>query len=133
MVSPRYCASIECVPTARVEIGNAAVPPEIVTGEPIAVLPSKNLTCPVAGVVVPPQDAGVRVAVNVTLWPNVEGFRSRPPSWSPNFESSETADRKICCIRCRRYTARGGVVAGRTLGMVILATRSTAGLAGQVA
>ena len=48
---------------------NEAVPALSATGRPRLVAPSKNSTVPVAA-------AGVTVAVNVTVSPNADGFRS---------------------------------------------------------
>jgi hypothetical protein len=69
-VSPRYFATIVCDPPCSEDVTNMALPldsvpvPSVVGG---LVLVSLNCTVPVA-------DDGDTVAVNVTDWPNVEGF-----------------------------------------------------------
>jgi len=57
----------ECAPTANVETASDADPLPIVT-VPSDVVPSRNCTVPVP-------EAGDTVAVNVTDWPAVEGFK----------------------------------------------------------
>jgi len=64
--SPLYIAAIECAPSARFETGSAA-DPLTTAAEPRAVEPSRNCTVPVA-------EAGVTIAVSVTVWLTVEGF-----------------------------------------------------------
>jgi hypothetical protein len=64
--SPLYTAVMECVPTARVETANAAVPPVRVAA-PMGVPPSRNCAVPVA-------DTGDTAATKVTDCPKVEGF-----------------------------------------------------------
>ena len=66
---PLYVAVILCDPVVNVAVVKVAVVPFNVP-DPILVAPSKNVTVPVG---VP--DAVVTVAVKVTLWPNVEGFK----------------------------------------------------------
>ena len=66
-MSPPYAAVTECDPVASVERLNVALPPLIVP-VPKVVLPSLNVTVPVAA-------EGVTVAVNVTELPYVDGFR----------------------------------------------------------
>jgi hypothetical protein len=68
---PPYTAVIECVPSASVETANVAFP-LVSVPVPRVVLPSLNVTVPV-GVPVPGAVA-VKVAVNVTLSPLVDGF-----------------------------------------------------------
>ena len=57
----------ECAPTANVETASDADPPPIVA-VPSAVVPSRNCTIPVPV-------AGDTVAVKVTDWPTVDGFK----------------------------------------------------------
>jgi hypothetical protein len=71
LVSPEYFAAIECVPTAKEEVLNAACAFAPSVPVPICVIPSKNTTVPVA---VPLPVCGLTVAVNVTDCPNVAGF-----------------------------------------------------------
>ena len=66
-VSPLYLAVIECEPAVSAEVDNCAVPPLSAT-TPSEVAPSRNCTVPVAF-------DGETVAVNMTLWPYVDGFR----------------------------------------------------------
>jgi hypothetical protein len=72
-VLPKYCAVIECVPTAkddRLSVA-VAVPDEFdSTLLPSRVAPSKNFTVPL-GVWL---NCGLTVAVNVTDWPKTDGF-----------------------------------------------------------
>ena len=68
--SPPYAALIECAPLVKVEMVNVADALEFREPVPKVVLPSLNVTVPV-GV---PDVAGLTLAVNVTLWPNVEGL-----------------------------------------------------------
>ena len=68
--SPPYAAVIECTALLKVEIVNVADALEFREPVPKVVLPSLNVTVPV-GV---PDVAGFTLAVNVTLWPNVEGL-----------------------------------------------------------
>jgi hypothetical protein len=51
---------------------NVAVPPDSVP-VPRVVVPSRNVTVPVG--VPAPGETAATVAVNVTLWPNTDGFR----------------------------------------------------------
>jgi hypothetical protein len=68
VASPLYAAVTECVPTERLEVVSAAAPPRVrVTGLPKGVVPSRNVTVPVA-------EAGVTVAANVTACPAFEGL-----------------------------------------------------------
>ena len=55
------------LPTASADVESDAVPP-LTVAEPSELPPSKNCTFPV-------DPAGDTVAVNVTTWPNVDGFR----------------------------------------------------------
>jgi hypothetical protein len=71
LVSPLYFAVIEWTPCVSVVVETAALPLLIVTGVPICVAPSKNVIVPVSV----PAVADVAVAVNVTLWPTVAGFK----------------------------------------------------------
>jgi len=57
---------IECDPTDSVEVASEAVPP-LTAAVPREFTPSKNC-------IVPEAAFGDTVAVNVTLYPNVEGF-----------------------------------------------------------
>ncbi len=57
---------IECEPAVSVEMLNVAFPP-LIAPVPSVVLPSLNVTVPVAA-------KGVTVAVNVTVEPYAEGF-----------------------------------------------------------
>jgi hypothetical protein len=59
---------MECVPTVNVEVVNVADPPLSVP-VPSVTVPFLNVTVPVG---VP--EVAVTVAVNVTAWPDVEGF-----------------------------------------------------------
>src|ERR1700676_4285798 len=67
--SPPYTAVIECDPTVSVDVVNAAFPALSATVASV-VAPSLKITVPV-GV---PEVAAFTVAVNVTAWPNVDGF-----------------------------------------------------------
>ena len=58
---------IEWDPAERLDVEALALPP-VSVALPSDVLPSKNCTVPVA-------DDGETVAVNVTFWPYVDGFR----------------------------------------------------------
>jgi hypothetical protein len=65
-----YSAVIECVPGAICFLVKVATPP--LNGiYPIPVVPSLNQMLPVGA----KGPAGVTVAVNVTAWPDCEGFR----------------------------------------------------------
>jgi hypothetical protein len=66
--SPLYCAVIECVPTARLEIDSVATPLALIAEVPIVEPPSMNVTVPLA-----PAD-GPTVAVNITCCPYADGF-----------------------------------------------------------
>ena len=68
-VSPPYTMVMECVPTARVDVVNVALP-LLSVPVPNTVVPSLKLTVPV-GI---PEVAGLTVAVKVTVWPNIDGF-----------------------------------------------------------
>jgi len=69
-VSPMYLAVIGWLPTERLDVVNVAIPP-LPSGEvPNVTLPSRKVTVPV-GV---PDPTGVTVAVNVTAWPDLDGF-----------------------------------------------------------
>ena len=70
-VSPLYVAVIECEPMVSVEIESVAVFPASAP-VPMIVAPSLNVTVPVA--VPDPGATAATVAVNVTDWPEVEGF-----------------------------------------------------------
>ena len=59
------------MPTASAEVLNVAAP-LLRVPVPSVDVPSLNVTVP-AGVPLPPPDAAT-VAVNVTLWPNIEGL-----------------------------------------------------------
>ena len=59
------------MPTARAEVVNVAMPPLSVP-VPIGLPPSRNVTVPVE--VPAPGVTGETVAVNVTDWPNTDGF-----------------------------------------------------------
>ena len=72
VASPPYTAVIECAPPARLAVERVATPAALSADEPRVVVPSLKLTPPV-GVPVPEED--VTVAVNVTDWPYVEGFK----------------------------------------------------------
>ena len=69
MESPPYTAVMLCVPPVRLDVLYVAVVPLIVP-VPSVVLPSLNVTVPVAPL--------VTVAVNVTLLPNVLGLAELP-------------------------------------------------------
>ena len=58
-------------PTASVEVVKVALPPARVPA-PMLAPPSRNVTVPVG--VPDPGKAALTVAVNVTAWPDVEGF-----------------------------------------------------------
>jgi len=66
VLSPLYVADIKWVPAAKEEVENAATPPFRVPA-PIWVVPSENVTDPVAAV-------GLTVAVNVMDWPTTDGL-----------------------------------------------------------
>jgi hypothetical protein len=63
VASPLYCAVMECVPTARVDVENVATPLALSAEIPSVEAPSMNVTVPVA-----PED-GLTVAENVTCCP----------------------------------------------------------------
>ena len=65
--SPLYFPVIEWDPAERADVETLALPP-LRVALPSDVPPSKNCTVPVA-------DDGETVAVNVTFWPYVDGFR----------------------------------------------------------
>jgi hypothetical protein len=71
LASPLYFAVIEWAACVSVVVETDALPLLIVTGAPICVAPSKNVIVPVSV----PAVADVDVAVNVTLWPTVAGFK----------------------------------------------------------
>src|SRR6266566_3726482 len=60
---------MECVPTAREEIVNAAAPDESSVAEPMLVASSRNVTVPVGVVAVE-----LTTTLNVTAWPSTDGF-----------------------------------------------------------
>src|ERR1700680_3425296 len=66
---PPYAAVMECVPPVSVDVVNVAFPALSATVASVVAL-SLKVTIPV-GV---PEVAAVTVAVNVTAWPNVDGF-----------------------------------------------------------
>ena len=68
VASPPYCAVIECVPAASVEVAKVAEPEPFSVPGPSVVAPSRNITVPV-GTFVPL--AGVTLAMNETLAPVV--------------------------------------------------------------
>lgn len=68
--SPLYFAVTECIPCVRFAVENMAIPPFIAIGVPSCVAPSKNVIVPVSV----PTVVDVEVAVNMTLWPTVDGF-----------------------------------------------------------
>ena len=67
LASPLYTAVMECAPTANVDTASDAEPLATVA-MPSAVAPSRNCT-------VPAPVAGDSVAVKVTDWPAVDGFK----------------------------------------------------------
>ena len=69
MELPPYTTVMLWFPIASVEVESVAVPPESVFVAKV-VAPSLKVTEPVG---VPPED--VTVAVNVTVWPWVDGFK----------------------------------------------------------
>jgi hypothetical protein len=69
VVSPWYAAVIECALAVNVEVENVAWP-ALSVPVPMLVAPSRNATVPV----IVPAEVLVTVAVNVTVWPAVEGF-----------------------------------------------------------
>lgn len=69
-VSPLYFAVMECIPCIKVVVESAELPAMIVTGAPICVAPSKNVSVPVSV----PAVAEVDVAMNMTFCPTVAGF-----------------------------------------------------------
>jgi hypothetical protein len=72
--TPAYTAVTVCVPSASVEVlPDVAEPDASVTGEPNALPSIENCTVPVG---VPAPDA--TLAVKLTAWPYVEGFRLEP-------------------------------------------------------
>src|SRR5438132_6530541 len=72
MLSPRYLAVIECVPTARIAVVKVALLVLSNGPEPSGVVPSAKLTKP-PGVVLDGL-VDVTVAVKVTLCPPTEGL-----------------------------------------------------------
>jgi len=66
--SPLYCAVMECVPTASVDVENVATLLPFSVDEPSVMAPSMNVTVPVA------PDSGLTVAENVTCCPNADGL-----------------------------------------------------------
>jgi hypothetical protein len=73
---PAYSAVITCVPTASPVVLVCACPPLNATGLPRLEPFALNCTFP-AGVP-PPGAVAVTVAVNVTFWPNADGFADDP-------------------------------------------------------
>jgi hypothetical protein len=71
LVSPPYTAVIACVVKERVEVVKLAWP-ELSVPVPITFEPSLKVTVPVG--VPAPGLAALTVAVNVTDWPNTDGF-----------------------------------------------------------
>jgi hypothetical protein len=69
--SPLYVAVIECDATLSVDVEHPALPLLKATAAHNVVAPSLNVTLPVG-------DWPVTVAVNVTFWPNVDGFTEEP-------------------------------------------------------
>jgi hypothetical protein len=69
--SPPYTAVIECVPSASVVVVNVAF---LLLSVPVpsSVVPSMNVTVPVG--VPAPGDSATKVAVKVTVAPEVDGF-----------------------------------------------------------
>jgi hypothetical protein len=63
VASPLYCAVMECIPTARLEVEKAATPLASSADVPSVEMPSMKVTVPVA-----PED-GLTVAENVTCCP----------------------------------------------------------------
>lgn len=70
--SPAKTAVIECVATDNDEVLIVAWPETLSVPVPSVVEPSLKVTLPVG--VPAPGDVTVTVAVNVTDWPNTEGF-----------------------------------------------------------
>src|ERR1043165_8497373 len=66
--SPLYCAVMEWVPGASVDVENVATPLPLSADEPSVIPPSRNVTVPVA------PDSGLTVAENVTCCPNADGL-----------------------------------------------------------
>ena len=69
LVLPRYDAWITCAPVVSDDVASVAWPATNVTGEPASLPSILNWTEPPG---VPPAD--VTVAVNVTDWPDADGF-----------------------------------------------------------
>ena len=68
LLSPPYEAVIDCVPAARVVVLNVATPLALRVAVPRLLVPSRNVTVPVATLV---PDCGETVAVKVTLCPGL--------------------------------------------------------------
>jgi hypothetical protein len=82
-VSPLYTAVITCVVTLKPLVDRLALPP-LRVDVPITVEPSLKLTVPVG--VPAPGLVTLTVAVNVTAWPNTDGFTEETtlvlvPAW----------------------------------------------------
>lgn len=67
VASPLYCAVMECVPADKADVVMLAEPPTSGRSPEMGVLPSKNVTVPVAAL-------GVTLAVKVRESPTREGF-----------------------------------------------------------
>src|SRR2546422_4012720 len=75
--TPRKVAVTVCVPRASaLVVTDATPPPARVCGPPMSVPSAANWTVPVG--VPPPGAVAVTVAVNVTLWPTMDGLRAEP-------------------------------------------------------
>ena len=62
------------MPAVSVEVANVATPEAFVVPVPIEVAPSLKVTLSPVGIVPVPGELTVTVAVNVTDWPNTDGF-----------------------------------------------------------
>lgn len=67
VASPLYCAVMECVPDDKADVVMLAEPPTSGRSPETGVLPSKNITVPMAAL-------GVTLAVKVRESPTREGF-----------------------------------------------------------
>jgi hypothetical protein len=72
---PAYAAVMLWPPADNAVVAKAASPEPFNVADPIVAAPSLNVTMPVG---VPEPTDGVTVAVNVTIWPQIEGFSDDP-------------------------------------------------------
>ena len=68
---PAYCAVMLWPPADNAVVAKVACPEPFNIPDPKVIAPSLNVTVPVG---MPDPADGVTVAVNVTVWPQIEGF-----------------------------------------------------------